>query len=143
MVLLDSSKDGLSQMAEWAQTHSGYDAIHIISHGAEGRLYLGDLTLDSTTLASRQSDLSALGAALTDSGDILLYGCSVASGEGVNFINSLASATGADVAASSDLTGSVAKGGNWTLEKSVGSDGIPCGCAGVQQLQRTADNRRV
>ena len=124
VVLLDSSKDGLSQMAEWAQTHSGYDAIHIISHGAEGRLYLGDLTLDSSTLASRQSDLSTLGAALTDSGDILLYGCSVASGEGTNFISTLASETGADVAASSDLTGSVAKGGNWSLEKSVGSDGI-------------------
>ncbi|MEQ4451991.1 putative Ig domain-containing protein [Kosakonia sp. YIM B13605] len=124
VVLLDSGKDGLSQMAEWAQTHSGYEAIHIISHGAEGRLYLGDLTLDSTTLASRQSDLSTLGAALTDNGDILLYGCSVASGEGSNFISRFASATGADVAASSDLTGSVAKGGNWSLEKSVGSDGI-------------------
>ncbi|MBQ4797301.1 DUF4347 domain-containing protein, partial [Pectobacterium versatile] len=30
----------------------------------------------------------------------------------------------ADVAASSDLTGSAAKGGDWTLEKSVGTDGI-------------------
>ncbi|MBQ4797137.1 DUF4347 domain-containing protein, partial [Pectobacterium versatile] len=47
VVLLDNSKDGLTQMAAWAQTHSSYDVIHIISHGSEGRLYLGDLTLDS------------------------------------------------------------------------------------------------
>ncbi|MCI4115268.1 DUF4347 domain-containing protein, partial [Dickeya dianthicola] len=124
VVLLDNSKDGLTQMAAWAQTHSSYDVIHIISHGSEGRLYLGDLTLDSANVASRQSDLSALGAALTQHGDILLYGCSVASGEGESFANAIASATGADVAASSDLTGSAAKGGDWTLEKSVGTDGI-------------------
>ncbi|WP_420066124.1 DUF4347 domain-containing protein [Pectobacterium colocasium] len=124
VVLLDSSKDGLTQMAEWAQTHSGYDAIHIISHGAEGRIYLGGLTLDTATAAARQSDLSALGAALTETGDILLYGCSVASGDGVSFIEEIASATGADVAASSDLTGSAEKGGDWTLEKSVGTDAI-------------------
>ncbi|MGM3188456.1 DUF4347 domain-containing protein, partial [Musicola paradisiaca] len=124
VVLLDSSQDELTQMAEWAQTHSGYDAIHIISHGAEGRIYLGGLTLDTATAAARQSDLSALGAALTETGDILLYGCSVASGEGVSFIEEIASATGADVAASSDLTGSAEKGGDWTLEKSVGTDAI-------------------
>ncbi|MFJ5331201.1 putative Ig domain-containing protein [Pectobacterium versatile] len=124
VVLLDSSADGLSQMAEWAKTHSGYDTIHIISHGSEGRLHLGAITLDSDNVASRQSDLSALGAALTENGDILLYGCSVASGEGMSFINAIATATGADVAASSDLTGDAVKGGNWTLEQSVGSDAI-------------------
>ncbi|WP_154715566.1 DUF4347 domain-containing protein, partial [Pectobacterium fontis] len=124
VVLLDSSADGLSQMTEWAKTHSGYDTIHIISHGSEGRLHLGAITLDSDNVASRQSDLSTLGAALTENGDILLYGCSVASGEGMSFINAIATATGADVAASSDLTGDTVKGGNWTLEQRVGSDAI-------------------
>ncbi|KAB7689666.1 DUF4347 domain-containing protein [Plesiomonas shigelloides] len=125
VVLLDSSKDGLTQMAAWAQTHSDYNAIHIISHGSEGRLYLGGMTLDSSNVASRQSDLIALSAALIPNGDILLYGCSVASGEGESFVSAIASTTGVDVAASSDLTGNLSKGGNWTLEKSVGTDGIP------------------
>ena len=39
---------------------------------------------------------------------------------GDNFIQRLSSITGADVAASVDLTGSAAKGGNWILEKATG-----------------------
>ncbi|TYL48325.1 DUF4347 domain-containing protein [Marinomonas sp. IMCC 4694] len=36
IVLLDSSQDGLAQMALWAESNSDYDAIHILSHGSEG-----------------------------------------------------------------------------------------------------------
>ncbi len=43
IVTLDPSRDGLEQMAQWAQTHSGYDAIHIISHGSEGQIHLAIL----------------------------------------------------------------------------------------------------
>ena len=124
VVLLDSSKDGLSQIKAWAETHKDYDAIHIVSHGSEGQIYLGGLTLNTAAISSRLSDLNAIGAALKDSGDILLYGCSVASGEGERFINALATATGADVAASDDLTGSAALGGDWTLEKQAGSESV-------------------
>ena len=60
--------------------------------------------------------------ALTDDADILLYGCDVASGElGQAFVQMLGQLTGADVAASDDLTGSSALGGDWTLEFSTGS----------------------
>lgn len=37
VVLLDGSSDGLAQMAAWAEGKSGYDAIHILSHGTEGK----------------------------------------------------------------------------------------------------------
>jgi len=58
---------------------------------------------------------------LTDSGDILLYGCDVAQGEiGQAFIEQLAQLTGADVAASTDLTGAAALGGDWVLEAQAG-----------------------
>jgi len=39
----------------------------------------------------------------------------------VNFVGKLAQATGADVAASSDLTGAAAKGGDWVLEVMSGT----------------------
>lgn len=120
VVLLDSTQDGLSQMAEWAKTHSDYDAIHLISHGSEGQLNLGGLTLDASTVNTRSDDLAQLGAALNEEGDLLLYGCSVANGEGQNFIEALAQATQADVAASDDLTGAVSLGGDWLLEKQSG-----------------------
>ncbi|WP_038914688.1 DUF4347 domain-containing protein, partial [Dickeya zeae] len=121
VVLLDANKDGLSQIAQWAKNHSGYDAIHIISNGSAGQLTLGGVTLTDNMLAARGSDLTTIGQSLSDSGDILLYGCNVAQGtQGLTFISDLAALTGADVAASTDLTGSTALKGDWMLEAQVG-----------------------
>ncbi|CAG9297436.1 cadherin domain-containing protein [Celerinatantimonas diazotrophica] len=116
VVLLDSSQDGLSQMTEWAKTHSDYDAIHIISHGSEGSVNLGALNLDRSDISGRASDLAQLGSALTEQGDLLLYGCDVASGKGQAFVDSIAQLTQADVAASNDLTGAADLHGDWNLE---------------------------
>jgi len=121
IVLLDSTQDGLAQMAQWAQSNSDYDAIHIISHGAEGQVNLGGFSLDNITVNTRSADLAQLGAALNEDGDLLLYGCEVASGEGQDFITALAQATQADVAASDDLTGAESLGGDWVLEDTAGS----------------------
>ncbi|MFJ5428079.1 putative Ig domain-containing protein [Pectobacterium actinidiae] len=118
--LFDGSKDGLSQLVQWAQNHSSYDAIHILSHGSEGEIQLGSLTLDSDTANARATDLATLGAALTDSGDLLIYGCDVAQDSGQSFVTLLAQLTGADVAASSDTTGASALGGDWSLENHSG-----------------------
>ncbi|AOR63733.1 putative Ig domain-containing protein [Pectobacterium wasabiae] len=118
VILLDGSKDGLSQLTEWAKTHSGYDAIHVLSHGGEGELQLGSLTLDSKTADARAADLATLGAALTESGDLLLYGCEVAQDSGQSFVSLLGQITGADIAASTDNTG---LGGNWELEVQTGA----------------------
>ena len=118
VVLLETSRDALGQMAEWAQNHEGYDAIHLISHGSVGSLKLGSLTLDSTNLSQYADTLKVIGSSLNENGDFLLYGCNVAQGQtGVDFIGRLAQLTGADVAASDDLTGADELGGNWVLEK--------------------------
>ncbi|MDC7717522.1 DUF4347 domain-containing protein, partial [Vogesella sp. DC21W] len=115
--LIDGSQDGLAQLAAWAASHSGYDAIHILSHGNEGQLSLGAGTIDLAALQARSTELAALGRALTVDGDILLYGCDVASSQqGAVFISELASLTGADIAASSDATGAASLGGDWNLE---------------------------
>uniref|UniRef100_UPI003BA20F73 DUF4347 domain-containing protein n=5 Tax=Aeromonas veronii TaxID=654 RepID=UPI003BA20F73 len=118
VVVLDAGGDALAQIADWAANHTGYDAVHIISHGAEGQVRLGNLTLTSANLASYATQLSTLGEALNPNGDLLLYGCDIAAGSGANLIASLASITGADVAASTDDTGGK---GDWQLEASTGS----------------------
>ncbi|WP_043596967.1 DUF4347 domain-containing protein, partial [Aeromonas diversa] len=118
VVLLDAGGDALAQIADWAANHTGYDAVHIISHGAEGQVRLGNLTLTSANLASYATQLSTLGEALNPNGDLLLYGCDIAAGSGANLIVSLASITGADVAASTDDTGGK---GDWQLEANNGS----------------------
>ncbi|AFL74049.1 DUF4347 domain-containing protein [Thiocystis violascens] len=126
VVLLDGSQDGLAQMAAWAEGKSGYDAIHLLSHGAVGQVRLGTATLDNAALSARAAELTALGAALTEAGDVLLYGCNVAAGQaGVDFVQKLARATGADVAASEDATGAANKGGDWFLESATGLIGQP------------------
>ncbi|MBV8046418.1 MAG: DUF4347 domain-containing protein, partial [Paludibacterium sp.] len=121
VVVLDSQRDGLAQIAQWAGTHQGYGAMHIISHGEANDLMLGAVQLSNANLASRQADLTTIGQALQPGGDILLYGCDIAAGsDGAAFIQSLAQDTHADVAASTDATGAAALGGNWTLERSTG-----------------------
>ncbi|WP_421267028.1 DUF4347 domain-containing protein, partial [Aeromonas veronii] len=124
VVLLDAGGDELTQIADWAANHTGYDAVHLISHGAEGQVRLGNLTLTSANLASYATQLATLGEALNPNGDLLLYGCDIAAGSGANLIASLASITGADVAASTDDTGGK---GDWQLEASTGSieTGLP------------------
>jgi uncharacterized delta-60 repeat protein len=119
--VLDGASDGLTQMADRLYGRTGIDAIHVISHGSVGALYLGSTVLDGDNLASYQSQLAGIGSALSETGDILLYGCNVAQGVvGLQFINSLAQDTGADVAASSDATGVAVLGGDWVLEATAG-----------------------
>ena len=116
VLLLDADADGIEQLAATlaAGPQVPYDAIHILGHGDSGRLALGNATLSQATLARYQPALATIGRALTADGDLLLYGCNVAQGEvGATFIADLAKATGADVAASTNLTGA---GGDWVLE---------------------------
>ncbi|QLF92922.1 DUF4347 domain-containing protein [Pseudomonas sp. ABC1] len=118
VVILDPSKDGLQQMAEYLKGREGLDAIHLLSHGADGTVLVGNIWLSSANLVEHRAALESIGAALNADGDLLLYGCSVgADTAGIDFISSLAAATGADVAASDDITG---KGGDWNLEVNTG-----------------------
>jgi len=129
--LIDSASNGLEQIAAVLQGQSGIDAIHVYSHGDVGQLTLGNLTLNSDNLGQYSELLAQIGQSLSEDADMMLYGCYVgADSEGRNFIDELAQLTGADVAASNDLTGSDSHGGNWDLEVSAGqieSAAIPVG----------------
>ena len=112
VVILDSSADGLLQIAESLRGTSGVSAIHIFSHGSSGELMLGDAVLNAGNLEQYSTALATIGSALTATGDILLYGCNVAQGgAGQEFITQLAVATGADVAAFDGFDGKFRAGG--------------------------------
>ncbi|GLZ85645.1 hypothetical protein Pres01_16960 [Metapseudomonas resinovorans] len=122
VVVLDANKDGLQQIADYLDGRSGIDAIHILSHGDVGKIQLGNDWLDGGDIAARSELLDAIGQSLDKDGDILVYGCRVgADGAGNEFVQALANATGADVAASDDMTGAAGLGGDWTLERSLGT----------------------
>ena len=125
VVLVAANQDGIQVMADWAKNHSDYSAIHVLGHGSTGAQQLGSAILSSDTLNQYQAQLSQIGSSLTEDGDILLYGCDIAAEQaGVDFIDKLAQATGADIAASDDLTGAEGKGGNWVLEQATGDVNI-------------------
>ncbi|WP_282756177.1 DUF4347 domain-containing protein, partial [Desulfuromonas thiophila] len=121
LVLLDGSGNALQQMADYlaALPPASVDAIHLLSHGSEGSLQLGSLTLTADNLNESANVLRQIGSALTEDGDLLFYGCNVAEGDaGVNFIGRLAQITGADIAASNNITGME---GDWLLETITGT----------------------
>jgi large repetitive protein len=124
VVLIDSTKDGLSQIAAVLAGRTGIEAIHIVSHGTSGEITLGNgvLNLNNLNTGTHAADLAVIQSALTADGDILIYGCDVAAGaKGQAFINALASATLADIAASTNTTGHVDGKGDWVLETQLGS----------------------
>ncbi|GAB3404773.1 Ig-like domain-containing protein [Massilia agilis] len=123
VVRIDGGQGGLAQLASWAQTHSGYDAIHILSHGSGATLHLGtdEVTAASLALPSVRDQFATLGRALNAGGDLLLYGCDIGAGTaGQQLAADIAAAAHADVAVSTDITGAASKGGNWNLEYSAG-----------------------
>ena len=121
--ILDVESDGVEQIASVLEGRSGFDAIHIFSHGRSGTLDLGSTKLTEASIASRHADeMETIRAALSVNADILIYGCDFgANARGVSAIEALADATGADIAASEDLTGATNLGGDWELEIEVGS----------------------
>lgn len=121
VLVLDPSRDGIAQISEALAERQDLSSLHIISYGSKGSLQLGSATLDASTLDAYTNQLQSWADALTDTGDILLYGCDVADGAGHALIDRMAQLTGADVAASNDRTGAIALGGDWLLEATTGS----------------------
>lgn len=121
IVILDSQQDGVTQISNHLQGKQ-YSALHILSHGSAGSLQIGNGYLGIANLSSYQSQLQQWKDALTEDADILLYGCDVAAEDvGSAFVQQLGQLTGADVAASNDLTGNAGLGGDWDLEVKTGN----------------------
>ena len=126
VVLLDARLDGIAQITQEMTGRRGLSSLHILAHGEAGKLWLGKEVVDSNTLEQYRDDLHSWAAAFAPDADILLYGCNVAAGEtGQQFVQLLGQLTGADVAASNNLTGSAALGGDWELEVKIGNVEAP------------------
>ncbi|MEG4816524.1 DUF4347 domain-containing protein, partial [Microcoleus sp. K5-D4] len=131
VVVLDGNRDAIDQITQILALRTNIDSIHIVSHGAPGSLQLGDVRFSLDDIECDRNSLQQWFSQRTDSRsknrrNILLYGCCVAAGEtGKAFVKRLSELTGARVAASQNLTGSVAKGGDWALEVRTGKIETP------------------
>ncbi|MFO0700790.1 MAG: DUF4347 domain-containing protein [Nitrospira sp.] len=150
VIMLDGGQDGIEQMANALSGRTGIDAIHVISHGGAGELQLGTGVLNAESMSRDYADdLAVIQQSLSEQADILVYGCEFAQGEaGQAAVDMLAELTGADVQASTDLTGNISLGGDWEFEISTGtietslamSYDTQMNWAGVLGTETVADN---
>ena len=118
--VLDAEQDGVEQIGSILDYFEDVAAVHLLSHGSAGALFLGNSKLNNQQLRQNSAQMKRWGEALSEDGDLLLYGCNLADGAmGLEFIDQLAELTGADVAASDDDTGNSADA-DWDLEQRVG-----------------------
>ena len=111
--VLQSDRDGIEQMNEILSGLQEVDAIHLVSHGNETGFQLGTSWVDQNALSANSERIDGWSSFLADDADILIYGCNLAADEtGQQLIEAIAGLTGADVAASTDLTRAADQGGD-------------------------------
>jgi hypothetical protein len=87
--------------------------LHVLGHGAPGEVILGGQRIDAQSFAHRQP----LPRNESHSFQIAFWSCNTGHGEiGMNFLNTVANSTGANVYGSTGLVGHEDKGGSWQLD---------------------------
>ncbi|OYD95339.1 hypothetical protein CDG76_10195 [Nostoc sp. 'Peltigera membranacea cyanobiont' 210A] len=131
--VIQPTQNGVEQITKILATRAdqNFNSIHIVCHGAPGSLQLGNTHLGLDTLEYHSQQLQQwqkifstssktakpLVTSATTVTNLLVYGCNVADGDvGAEFVTKLHQLTGANIAASRQLIGNAALGGNWELE---------------------------
>ena len=117
--------DKLEALGEQNRT---IDTLTILTEGSGGNFWLGKSFVSHDNLALYEAQLQRWQAGLGVNADLLLYSCFAALGiNGEALVNGLATLTAADVAASTNLTGSSEWGADWDLEYTTGTieAGVP------------------
>ncbi len=119
-------KDGIAAIGAVLAGYRHVAAVHIVSLGGPGCVYLGNSQLCLDSCDRDRHQLQRWGDALADDADLLLYGSRVAANPPANdaphpLLDRLHQLTGANIAASATFTGNVRLGGSWTLETTIGT----------------------
>ncbi|MEM7257822.1 MAG: DUF4347 domain-containing protein, partial [Pseudomonadota bacterium] len=142
VVFIEPHVDGLQVVTSVLEQQPGVTAVHIISHGSDGSIALGDVTLDNTVLQARATEISRWSAQLSTQADILIYGCNLAAtAQGQALVDGIAELSRRDVAASTDFTGHHVLSGDWELEYQTGAieAGVPFSASFQQSWQSSLD----
>lgn len=118
VVLVDEQQDGIEKITSVLSQYDNVGEVHVFSHASSGVLKLGSAVLTHRT--DRYDDrIEQWGRSLSSEADLLFYGCNLAATDnGIALLDRVARLSGADVAASNDLTGI---GGDWQLEVTRGN----------------------
>lgn len=122
MVEINSTSAGLPQLVAALKNYKNLAAVHIVSHAEAGAILLGNSRITPENIQSEVQAFAALHGAVREGGDLLFYGCDLAGNKaGEELLDIVSQKTGLDVAASSNLTGNAALGGDWNLEITRGN----------------------
>ena len=98
--------EGIDAMTDIVEEYSDIDSVHILSQGNYAQILLGDDVITSDNISEYKDAFSSWNDNLTQDADILFYGCEIAKeAAGKEVLNQIADWTGADIAASTDITG--------------------------------------
>jgi Ca2+-binding RTX toxin-like protein len=118
--ILESQPDAVEQITTILAQHTGIEALHIISHGSSGSLYLGTTQLNSSNIHNYTQQLQQWRNSFTPNASIILYGCNSAAGDrGRQFLTQVHQLTGANIAANPATTGNSKKGGTWDIPQLI------------------------
>lgn len=121
-IILRADEPALLQMARALQSRRDLASIHIIAHGTPGTVSFAAGALTVENLARHAGAMAAIGGALADDGEILLWSCQTGKGDsGRHFTEAFSSQSGARVAAATGLVGSAELGGGWVLDAGDGA----------------------
>ena len=82
----------LADIANFLEGYKDIDALHIFTHGQNGKLVIGNEAYDQDNIGLQEKALSTIGSSLSSDGDILLYGCNIASDpSGTSFVDEISS----------------------------------------------------
>lgn len=99
VIVLEAAADGVEQISQVLAQRQNLTAVHLVSHGSPGRVQLGTSELSLETIDRYSWELQAWAESLTNSAELLIYGCEVAQGDrGWVFVNMVHSLTGANIA---------------------------------------------
>ena len=88
--ILESQPDAVEQITTILAQHTDIEALHIISHGGSGNLYLGTTELNSSNIENYSQQLQQWRNSFTANARIILYGCNIAAGDrGRQFLTQL------------------------------------------------------
>ena len=137
-ILYQSSSDDLfANVRDALAAEASVSSIHLVGHGAPGSMTLGDVTFSADGVDDLAGGLVAWNRLAAPGADLLLWGCDVAGGDGASLVDLIREQSGFDVAASIDVTGPAALGGDFDLEYVVGDVTDAGIVAGVDMLWGT------
>ena len=111
ILVIDPCRDGLTQLAEQMRSGPRVASLHLLAHGAPGRIEFGRAGIDAASLAGRPLETGIIRDALAG-GEVRLIACEAGAGEaGRAFVAALSRAFKAAVIASEGIIGKGSDGG--------------------------------